>query len=402
MEEIPGTRMGASTSRPRRICVDGVSTVLAGGVTYMSCLVNALARAAPCWTFDVVVSTGPLADKLDRLPNIRLHRAAWARGGAARFVYRQTALVALADRLRADALLVQFPGLLLADRPQVMIAMNSHYVMEPPVAPDARSRFYRRVQRFLFSVGYRHCQRTVFVSEQMAQLGRRFVGRDRTRGVVIYEAASPVMHRLAASVPPYAERKVEPYLLAVGTVASHKNYAVMVRAYGELARRLPDCPRLKIAGYFGALDAFRRGAGPRPALLDLAEREGVADRIDFLGSVSDEELGALFSRCLAFVSTSLLEAFNLTVVEAMAFGVPLLVPDTSAYPEQCGDSVLYADPSDPKSVAEQMYRLATDRDLREEYARRASERGRLYSWERSAEQYLRVLEDIARPRASSC
>lgn len=385
--------------RRRVIVIDGVSTVLAGGVTYMSCLVNALARVEPAWVFDVVVSTGELPDRLDRRPNIRVRRASWAVSSATRFLYRQFALPVYASRIAADALLVQFPGLFLADRRQVMVAMNSHYVMEPPVAPSTRGRFYRRVQRFLFSLGYRRCDRTVYVSRQMAELARRFVGRDPQRMAVIYEAAAPQLHAFAAALPSYERRSIQPFLLAVGTVAAHKNYEVLVRAFAAAARTAGPALRLKIAGHYGALRAFQSGAGPKPTLVALAESLGVAERVEFLGVVSDRQLSELFRDCMSFVSTSMLEAFNLTAVEAMAFGVPLIVPNSSAYPEQCGDAAVYVDPSDPQDVARQILRIVNEPQTRLEYARRALKRGRLYSWERAAEQFVELLEGVS-PRGA--
>lgn len=388
----------------RRIVVESVSTVLAGGVTYMSCLVNAMARRAPSWQFDVYTGGGDLAERLESLPNLRVHPPpAWVKSSGLRFLYRQVLLPLRIMSRSADALLVQFPGLFLADRPQVMIAMNSHYVMEPPIAPDWRAAQRRRIQRTIFSLGYRCCAQTVYVSHQMAGLGRRFVGADPRRFQVIYEAAAPRFTTYAATLPPYAERAVQPYFLAVGTLSPHKNYEAMLRAFGLVAGTRNDV-RLKIAGWFGALTDYRAGRGPKPRFVALVEELGIADRVEFLGMVTDEQLCELFRDCLAFVSTSLIEAFNLTVVEAMAFGVPMVVPNTSAYPEQCGDSVLYADPSDPRAVAGQMLRLANDESVRLEYARRSLERGRRYSWELAAEQYIEILERVSphrgRPRNS--
>jgi glycosyltransferase involved in cell wall biosynthesis len=369
--------------------------VLAGGVTYMSCLVNAMARHAPNWRFDVYTGGGDLEGRLDGLPNLRVHRPpAWVKSSGLRFLYRQVVLPLRILSQPADALLVQFPGLFLADRPQVMIAMNSHYVMEPPIAPNWRAAQRRRVQRTIFSLGYRCCAQTVYVSHQMAALGRRFVGADPGRFQVIYEAAAPRFTAYAATLPIYERRITQPYFLAVGTVSPHKNYEAMLRAFGQVAKARGDV-RLKIAGWFGPLAEYRAGRGPKPRFIALVEELGIADRVEFLGMVTDEQLCELFRDCLAFVSTSLIEAFNLTVVEAMAFGVPMVVPNTSAYPEQCGDSALYADPSDPRAVAEQMLRLANDDAARLAYARRSSERGRRYSWERAAEQYVEILERVS-------
>jgi glycosyltransferase involved in cell wall biosynthesis len=274
-----------------------------------------------------------------------------------------------------------------------MLAMNSHYVIEPPVARTPREARMRRVQRFLFCCGYRRIARTAYVSQQMADLGRRFVGRHPAKHTVIYEGVSQRLIEYLRTHPAPAPAQ-PPYLLAVGSLSGHKNYPGMLASFAQVVAGWAEPLRLKIAGSFGELRDYQSGRGPKPALLAQAEALGIADRVDFLGFVADDDLYALLAGATAFVSTSLLEAFNLTSVEAMAAGLPLVVPNTSSFPEQCGDAALYHDPTDPRGAAQQVLRLLREPPLRAAYAARARGRGQRYTWPVVAHRYLAELADI--------
>jgi phosphatidyl-myo-inositol dimannoside synthase len=67
------------------------------------------------------------------------------------------------------------------------------------------------------------------------------------------------------------------------------------------------------------------GDGNDRAFLELvAARFRVADRVHFLGSVSDQELTRLYSHCQAFVLPSGKEGFGIVFLEAMFFGAPVI------------------------------------------------------------------------------
>ena len=64
------------------------------------------------------------------------------------------------------------------------------------------------------------------------------------------------------------------------------------------------------------------------------------------GTLSGEDLDALYRGADVFAYPSLYEGFGLPVVEAMARGVPTLASDTSSLPEVAGDAALLVDPTD--------------------------------------------------------
>jgi glycosyltransferase involved in cell wall biosynthesis len=119
--------------------------------------------------------------------------------------------------------------------------------------------------------------------------------------------------------------------------------------------------------------------------------EGKTAGIFWLGRLSDNELAAMLrdSLCLAFPSAT--EGFGLPALEAMAVGCPIVVADRASLPEICGDAALYASPFDGEAWLAAFLRLRNDERLRAELVARGRLRAAHYSWEQTAELYLKEM-----------
>jgi glycosyltransferase involved in cell wall biosynthesis len=110
----------------------------------------------------------------------------------------------------------------------------------------------------------------------------------------------------------------------------------------------------KILSYCPDVRFVVAGKGPEAGnLRRQAESLGVADRIDFIGFISDVDRNKLFRVADCAVFPSLYEPFGIVALEAMALGCPVVVSDVGGFSEvvthrRTGITV-YAD--DPASVA---------------------------------------------------
>ncbi|HVY97535.1 MAG TPA: glycosyltransferase [Solirubrobacterales bacterium] len=116
----------------------------------------------------------------------------------------------------------------------------------------------------------------------------------------IYGVDSEIVHPPVA-VERFAIAQPEDFLLFVGQVVRHKRVEVALEA-AKLAGR-----PIKVVG-----------EGPERERLAALHPEA-----EFLGAVSDEELAALYSRCLALVVPNV-EEFGIAAVEAQAAGRPVV------------------------------------------------------------------------------
>ncbi len=131
-------------------------------------------------------------------------------------------------------------------------------------------------------------------------------------------------------------------------------------------------------------------------ILAAPEKFNVADRVKFLDFVGDEDLPSLYKNALCFVLPSLYEGFGLPVLEAMKFGCPTVISNVSSLPEVGGDASLYFDPQSASDMAEKMESVTQDVKLREEMIKKGYNQVKQFSWEKTAKETLKVLEELGK------
>ena len=177
------------------------------------------------------------------------------------------------------------------------------------------------------------------------------------------------------------------HILTVANAWPHKNVPALIRAHAMLPER---CARqLVVVGIRG------RGMADVNAAVAQSPRGG---RIVLTGWLSERELWIVYRNAAVFAFPSLFEGFGLPVLEAMAAGVPVVSSNAASLPEVYGDAALAVEPTDEAAMAEAIERLLDDETL----ARALGERGRRnlarFSWQRTAQQTLRVIEQAAPAR----
>lgn len=174
-----------------------------------------------------------------------------------------------------------------------------------------------------------------------------------------------------------------PYILYTGKCDPLKNLSRLLEAFERVAR------------YFKGLTLVI--AGPvnwyYHVLLEEARRLGIKDMVVFTGFVKEEDIVPLYSGASVFVMPSLYEGFGMPVVEAMACGVPVVTSDVCSIPEIAGDGALFIDPNSSEGLADGIVRSLSDAVLRKELIEKGMERARLFTWERTARETLRVYYD---------
>jgi glycosyltransferase involved in cell wall biosynthesis len=170
------------------------------------------------------------------------------------------------------------------------------------------------------------------------------------------------------------------YILSVGSLESRKNLRRLLLAWRAIAPRVPHEICLVLAGKRGASQVFPQ--------LDL---DPVPERVHFTGHVPDEHLPALMSGALAFAYPSIYEGFGLPPLEAMACGTPVVTSRTTAMPEVVGDAALLVDPLNEEELADALLRVVESTELRAQLRARGLQRAAQFSWERAAQETLRVL-----------
>lgn len=132
------------------------------------------------------------------------------------------------------------------------------------------------------------------------------------------------------------------------------------------------------------------GKGPlEESLKEMARSLSVAERVEFAGEASQEDIPALLHEADIFIRPSLSEGQGISFIEAMAAGLPVVATPVGGIVDflKDGETGVLCRPKDPSSVAEAVMRLVNDKSLRERVRTNAlnmvKER---YDWDLIAEE----------------
>ncbi|HEY6836006.1 MAG TPA: glycosyltransferase family 4 protein [Gaiellaceae bacterium] len=153
-----------------------------------------------------------------------------------------------------------------------------------------------------------------------------------------------------------------PRIVSVGRFAFPKDFSALVAA-------LASIPTDWRAAFVGE--------GPlQPEIAGELERSGLATRVELLGSRDD--VPELLAAADIFVLSSRSEGFPVSILEAMAAGLPVVATDVGGISEAVvqGETGLLVPPNDPFALAEALERLIQDAPLRRRLGGAGLERAR--------------------------
>ncbi len=156
-------------------------------------------------------------------------------------------------------------------------------------------------------------------------------------------------------------------LVYAGRLAPEKSLDFLLKAFVGVAEAIPEARLLFIGG------------GPEEEKLrQMAAQTSTADCIRFTGMIPYNDLPRYLSMCDAFVTASITEVHPLSVIEAMASGLPALGIHSVGVSDTIEDGITGClSRNDPAAFAAKMTRLCLDKPLRRKMgaaARKASEK----------------------------
>jgi glycosyltransferase involved in cell wall biosynthesis len=80
----------------------------------------------------------------------------------------------------------------------------------------------------------------------------------------------------------------------------------------------------------------------------------------------------------------------------MKCGVPIIAGNRSVLPEAAGTAAMYVDPFSVEEITQKLHLIANQDDLREGLASKSLSRGKLFDWNKSAEQCFDIILRIAK------
>jgi len=114
----------------------------------------------------------------------------------------------------------------------------------------------------------------------------------------------------------------------------------------------------------------------------------LGDRVSFRKQVPFDELQEVYRQASIYVHTSPTEPFGFTILEAMASGVPIVVPDEGGAHEVAGKAGVRFRADDAISLAEAVDSLIQDQEAYTHQSELGLLRAREFNWEKAAQRYL--------------
>jgi glycosyltransferase involved in cell wall biosynthesis len=180
----------------------------------------------------------------------------------------------------------------------------------------------------------------------------------------------------------FSNRKI---LLFIGANWSRKGLINLLYAFKKVINILPSVLIVVSPPQEPYISLIRR--------LDLK----VGKDVIITGHVNDEELALLYASCDIFVLPSLHEAFSQTVLEAMAFGKPVVVSPIAGYPlVKDGEEGFVINPMNTNSFTESLIRVLSDEELYRTMSKRAFYKAQFYSWRNCAQVLYKTYKIITK------
>lgn len=157
------------------------------------------------------------------------------------------------------------------------------------------------------------------VSQALADEWKKFTGQTSQ----VFRPQEEWLKHIPERTPEQARhslKQITPYLLFVGRISPHKGIHLLLDIMQRVWAVRPDV-ELKLVGKVadeGYAQELKRTAG---------------DKVTFLGTVSDQDLGLLYQGCAAYMTAAEWEGWNLPIREALFFKRPVVCVDLPVHRE---------------------------------------------------------------------
>jgi glycosyltransferase involved in cell wall biosynthesis len=300
------------------------------------------------WTFTPTYTSGYQARPLELRFNGHYHHYAWL--GLGRLI----------DELRPDLMHIDeepynyagFQAQRIASVrriPTIFVALQSIYRRYPPP--------YSLFEQY----NYRRAAHIISVNSDVEAVIRRKGYSGRSSVFYVYGVDPEIVYSR-----PREARMGDQFVVGyVGRLLFDKGLGVLIEAIASL----PPSYRLRLVG----------GGPDRDALEQLATSKGAAQRVEFAGAVSSQEIPQAFAEMDVMALPSLTrrnwkEQFGRVLIEAMACETPVIGSDSGEIPNVIGDAGLVTPEGDATALAAAIARLGSDPALRVDLARRGRQR----------------------------
>lgn len=177
----------------------------------------------------------------------------------------------------------------------------------------------------------------------------------------------------------------KPTIIYLGRIKKYKSVEDLIKALPKVLEKIPEAELLIV------------GDGDyKPVLERLVKDLKLTDKVRFMGYVSKERKVKLLQKAWVSVYPSLKEGWGLTNIEANACGTPVIASDVPGLRDSVnpGKSGLLFEYGNIQNLAEVLIQVLSDQNLRKKLASGGLEWVKNFTWEKTADQSLEIIQQI--------
>ena len=372
-----------------KIAINTTSAMAGGGVTYIKNLLTYLSKINTNHQYLILTTLKGKDVFYFQHPNFTfLSFRIASRNPLLRILWEQLILPFILGKKGVDVLFS--PGNicpLFSNLPNVIMVQN----IEPFSNDLSKRRGLRlRLLKLLTMLSIKKAQRVIFPSMKARTLTEKSGTLMRHVEVIHHGIDKGIFHpSIEDNISLQFKKKygLDKFILYVSHIQRYKNFLELIKAFVLLKDKIDSTIQLVFAGRCLDEEYYKE-------MKDFIIEHRYEDRIIFLGNVSYEELPFLYSACMIFVYPSICESFGMTLVEAMACGAPILASKVEPMVEICADAAVYFNPTNPAAIADIILKALKDQNLISQLKINSLKRAKIFSWENTAMNTLKVFESV--------
>lgn len=309
--------------------------------------------------------------------------------------WQANALSVELKRFRCDILFTSDASSLCRFSPSVVLSQDL-LSYEPGVTSTfawGRARLRLITIRYLQNAAFRRASGVIFLTQYAAKLIQSSCGILNNIRIIPHGVNSQFLCNAESVIPAENTSGVDDQAksircLYISNAALYKYQWVVIEAIGLLRQQ----------GISIELDLVGGGYGPAQEKIN-AQMALFDPQKQFIRQhpfIPHEKLLPFLEAADVFIFASGCEAFGITLLEAMAKGLPIAASNRSSIPETLRDGGLYFDPENPLEIAAAVEKIIQDPDLSNRLGLRARKLAQKYSWERCSSETWGFIVDTYR------
>lgn len=375
-----------------KILINAITVKEGGGIVVLTKLLNKM-RTLDKNIFWIVLVDTTIHDKIQTDDQIKLLSFSWIRKSALHFLYwHEYLLPKLIEKLKIDCFFSQtnlLPIKKLACSTFLLLHHSGYFSKEFEYLHfKYNTSLLNKVSWFLKKkIIFLSVKKADLITVQTLTLSKEILKQtkiNKNKLVVIpHGVGIATEYTMQKKYVPKNEWRIG-YITKFGV---QKNFEVLFQAIQKLAKQNNINFKLALT--------IHEGIPQFSYIQKIISEMGIAQYIENHGEIPFNKIRDLYLSLDLFLFPSLCESFGFTLLEAMSYGIPIIASDIDSNKELLGDQGMFFEAHNANNLVSQVNAIMNNENLYLQLSQYSLKRSQLFAWEKTAQETLRALKELA-------